>query len=175
MAGLVLAWGGNLAAQLRPDNRHTYGWKRGSILAAFVNAVLLLVAMGSLGWEAIDRLSAPESTEGWTMIRVATVEIIVNAATALLFMRRRENDLNILGAFLNMAGDALVSAGVILGGALYLWQGWAWIDPFMSLAIAVVIVFGTAGLFKQALHLLFDGVPQANRAGKLCRAMSGAE
>ncbi len=159
VAGLGLAWGGALAGKLKPDDRHTYGWRRGSILAAFINAVLLLVAMGSLGWEAIGRLNSPEPTEGWTIISVATVGIAINTATALLFMRGRENDLNIRGAFIHMAADALVSAGVVLGGALYLWQGWAWIDPVMSLAIAVVIVIGTASLFKQALHLLFDGVP----------------
>lgn len=159
VAGLVLAWGGALAGKIRPDAKHTYGWRRGTILAAFVNAVLLLVAMGSLGWEAIGRLNSPEPTEGWTIILVATIGIIINTATALLFMRGRKNDLNIRGAFVHMAADALVSAGVVLGGAIYLWQGWTWIDPVMSLAIAVIIVVGTAGLFKQSLHLLFDGVP----------------
>jgi cobalt-zinc-cadmium efflux system protein len=161
VAGLVLAWGGALAGKLRPDARHTYGWQRASILAAFFNALLLLVAMGSLAWEAIHRLATPEATQGWTLIGVAGVGIVVNTATALLFMRGREGDLNIRGAFLHMAGDALVSLGVVLGGALYLWQGWAWIDPVMSLAIAVIIVAGTWSLFSQSLHLLFDGVPEA--------------
>lgn len=160
VAGLVLAWGGALAGKLRPDARHTYGWQRGSIMAAFANALLLLVAMGSLAWEAAQRLRAPEATEGWTIIAVAGVGIVVNTATAMLFMRGREGDLNIRGAFLHMAADALVSLGVVIGGALYLWQGWTWIDPAMSLAIAVVIVVGTWDLFKQSLHLLFDGVPE---------------
>jgi cobalt-zinc-cadmium efflux system protein len=159
VAGLVLAWGGALAGKLRPDAKHTYGWKRASILAAFINALLLLVAMGSLGWEAAWRLNSPEATEGWTIIAVAGVGIVINTATALLFMRGRKGDLNIRGAFLHMAADALVSLGVVIGGALYLWQGWAWIDPIMSLAIAVIIVIGTWNLFKQSLHLLFDGVP----------------
>jgi cobalt-zinc-cadmium efflux system protein len=161
VAGLVLAWGGALAGKLRPSIRNTYGWKRASILAAFVNAVLLLVAMGSLAWEALGRLGHPESTEGWTIIGVATVGIVINTATALLFMRGRKDDLNIRGAFLHMAGDALVSLGVVIGGALYLWQGWHWIDPVMSLAIAVVIVLGTWSLLSQSLHLLFDGVPDS--------------
>ena len=161
VAGLVLAWGGALAGKLRPDERHTYGWRRASILAAFINALLLLVAMGSLGWEAAQRLQSPEPTQGWTIIAVAGVGIVINTATALLFMRGREGDLNIRGAFLHMAADALVSLGVVLGGALYLWKGWGWIDPVMSLAIALVIVLGTWGLFKQSLHLLFDGVPEA--------------
>ncbi|MBH1958044.1 MAG: cation transporter [Burkholderiales bacterium] len=159
VAGLVLAWGGALAGRLRPDARHTYGWKRASILAAFFNALLLLLAMGSLAWEALGRLGSPEATQGWTIIAVAGVGIVVNTATALLFMRGRKGDLNIRGAFLHMAGDALVSLGVVVGGALYLWQGWAWIDPVMSLAIAVIIVAGTWSLFSQSLHLLFDGVP----------------
>lgn len=158
--GLVLAWGGALAGRLRPDERHTYGWRRASILAAFVNALLLLVAMGSLAWEAAHRLRAPEPTEGWTIIAVAAIGIVINTATALLFMRGRAGDLNIRGAFLHMAADALVSLGVVVGGALYLWQGWDWIDPVMSLAIAAVIVVGTWSLFRQSLHLLFDGVPE---------------
>jgi cobalt-zinc-cadmium efflux system protein len=160
VAGLVLAWGGALAGKLRPDARHTYGWKRGSIMAAFANALLLLVAMGSLAWEAAHRLQSPEATEGWTIIVVAAMGIVVNTATALLFMRGRKGDLNIRGAFLHMAADALVSLGVVIGGALYLWQGFSWIDPVMSLAIAAVIVVGTWNLFKQSLHLLFDGVPE---------------
>ena len=160
VAGLILAWGGALAGKLKPSDKRTYGWKRASILAAFANATLLLVAMGSLGWEAIGRLRSPESTEGWTIIAVAGVGIVINTATALMFMRGRKGDLNIRGAFLHMAADALVSLGVVVGGALYLWQGWTWIDPVMSLAIAVIIVLGTWGLFKQSLHLLFDGVPQ---------------
>ena len=159
VAGLVLAWGGALAGKLKPDARHTYGWRRASILAAFINAVLLLVAMGSLGWEAIGRLRSPEVTEGWTVIAVAGVGMVINTATALLFMRGREHDLNIRGAFMHMAADALVSLGVLMGGALYLWQGWTWIDPVMSLAIAVIIIIGTWNLFKQSLHLMFDGVP----------------
>lgn len=159
VAGLVLAWGGALAGKLQPDARHTYGFKRASILAAFLNALLLLVAMGSLGWEAVGRLQSPEPTQGWTIMGVAGVGIVINTATALMFMGGRKDDLNIRGAFLHMAADALVSLGVVIGGALYLWQGWGWIDPVMSLAIAVVIVVGTWDLFRQSLHLLFDGVP----------------
>lgn len=161
VAGLVLAWGGALAGTLRPDARHTYGWQRASILAAFANALLLLVAMGSLVWEAVHRLAEAEAMEGVTIMAVAGVGIVINSATALLFMRGREHDMNIRGAFLHMAADALVSLGVVLGGALYLWQGWQWIDPVMSLLIAAVIIVGTWGLFRQSLHLLFDGVPDS--------------
>lgn len=158
--GLVLAWGGALAGRLRPDARHTYGWKRGSILAAFVNALLLLVAMGSLAWEAVHRLQSPAPIEGVTIMVVAGVGIVVNTATALLFMRGRESDLNIRGAFMHMAADALVSAGVVVAGGLALAFGWLWLDPVVSLLIAAVIVVGTWSLFRQSLHLMFDGVPE---------------
>ena len=157
--GLVLAWGGALAGRLRPDARHTYGWKRASILAAFVNALLLLVAMGSLGWEAVQRLQVPQAVQGVTIMAVAGVGIVVNGVTALLFMRGRQGDLNIRGAFLHMVADALVSAGVVVAGGLALVVGWTWLDPVVSLLIAAVIVIGTWRLFKQSLHLLFDGVP----------------
>lgn len=160
VAGLVLAWAGALAGRLRPDARHTYGWQRASILAAFANAVLLLVAMGALAWEAVQRFAAPVPVEGATVIAVAAVGIVVNTATALLFVRGRHTDLNIRGAFLHMAADALVSAGVVIAGALTLALGWLWLDPVASLVIAVVIVVGTWGLFRQSLHLLFDGVPE---------------
>ena len=159
--GLVLAWGGALAGKLRPDARHTYGWKRASILAAFINALLLLVAMGSLVWEALLRLQSPEAVQGVTIMVVAGIGIVVNTATALLFMRGGKHDLNIRSAFLHMAADALVSAGVVVAGALALWYGWSWLDPVVSLLIAVVIVVGTWGLFRQSLHLLFDGVPES--------------
>ena len=159
VAGLVLAWGGALAGNLQPNPRHTYGWKRASILAAFANALLLLVAMGSLAWEAVGRLSHYSSTAGGTIMAVAAVGIVINTATAFLFMKGREHDLNIRGAFLHMAADALVSVGVVVAGALALWKGWNWIDPAVSLVIVIVIIAGTWRLFRQSLHLLFDGVP----------------
>ncbi len=163
VAGLVMAWGGALAGKLRPDARYTYGWKRASILAAFFNAVLLLVAMGSLAWEAVGRFSAPAPVPGITVMVVAAIGIAVNLGTALLFMRgaRGEgSDINIRGAYLHMAGDALVSAGVVVVGALALWTGWSWLDPAASLVIALVIVVGTWGLLRQSLRLMFDGVPE---------------
>jgi cobalt-zinc-cadmium efflux system protein len=161
VAGLVLAWGGAFAGRLRPDARHTYGWQRASILAAFVNALLLLVAMGALAMEAVQRFTTPAPVAGLTIIIVAGIGIVVNSLTALLFMRGRERDLNIRGAFLHMAADALVSAGVVVAGVLVLLLGWQWLDPAVSLAIAVVIVWGTWDLFRQSLHLLFDGVPDS--------------
>jgi len=161
VAGLAVAWGGALAAGMRPDARYTYGRKRASILAAFANAVLLLVAMGSLAWEALGRLRVPQPpADGVTLMVVAGLGIVVNLGTALLFLRGRHGDLNVRGAFLHMASDALVSAGVVVTGALALTFGWSWLDPAVSLAIALVIVLGTWSLFRQSLHLLFDGVPE---------------
>ena len=164
VAGLGLAWGSAAAGRLRPDTRHTYGWQRGTILAAFANALLLLVAIGALAWEAAHRLASPDTdvaAQGVTMMVVAGIGIVINTATALLFMRGGKSDLNIRGAFLHMAADALVSAGVVTAGALSLWMGWPWLDPVVSLLIAAVILAGTWNLFRQSLHLLFDGVPDS--------------
>ena len=160
VAGLLLAWCAAFAGRIHPDARHTYGWQRASILAAFAHAILLLVAMGSLLWEAAHRLHSPAPPEGLTIIIVASIGIVVNSATAALFMAGRAHDINLRGAFLHMAADALVSLGVVVAGALYMWRGWAWLDPAASMVIAVVIIAGTWGLFRQSLHLLFDGVPE---------------
>ena len=160
VGGLILAWAALAATRLRPNDRHTYGWQRGWILASFINASILLVAMGSLGWESIQRLQQPVAIVGETVMVVAGIGVLVNAATAALFLSGSRSDLNLRGAFLHMAADALVSIGVVLAGGLYLWQGWSWIDPLVSLTIAVVIVLGTWSLFRQSLHLLFDGVPE---------------
>lgn len=163
VAGLVLAWGGALAVKLRPNARHTYGWRRATILATFANALLLLVVMGGLVWEAIGRIMSGDVSlqeQGVTIMVVAGIGIVINTATALLFMRGGE-DLNIRGAFLHMTADALVSAGVVVAGALTLWMGWVWLDPVVSLGIAAVILWSTWDLFKQSLHMLFDGVPDS--------------
>ncbi len=160
VGGLLLAWAGLAARRLAPDDRHTYGWRRGSILASFANAILLLVAMGSLAWEATHRLQAPVAIDGVTVVIVAAIGVAINAVTAALFFRNRNGDLNVRAAFLHMAADALVSLGVVVAGATYLWWGWAWIDAGTSLIIAVVVVAGTWSLFRESLHLLFDGVPR---------------
>ncbi len=157
--GLILAWVGMWMARLRPDDRHTYGWQRASIMAALVNALLLLVVMGSMAWEAVHRFSSPAVVQGQTMMWVAAAGVLLNGLTAWLFMAGGRHDLNIRGAFLHMAGDALVSLGVVVSGGVYLWTGWFWLDPVMSLVIASLVVVGTWGLFSQSLHLSFDGVP----------------
>ena len=160
VAGLLLAWAAFGAARIKPNRRHTYGWRRASILASFVNATVLLVAMGSLLWEAAHRLQMPASVDGLTVIWVASIGVIINSVTAWLFMKGSQHDLNIRGAFLHMAADALVSVGVVMAGLLTLWRGWLWIDPVVSILIALIIIAGTWSLFRRSLHLLFDGVPE---------------
>lgn len=159
--GLVIAWAGAFAGRLAPDERHTYGWKRASILAAFANSLILLVAIGSLAWAAIGRLAAPAAVDSTVVMVVAAIGIAVNTATALLFLRDRHGDLNARGAFLHMAADAAVSAGVVVAAALTARFGWNWLDPAVTLAIALVILVGTWGLFRDSLHLMFDGVPSS--------------
>ena len=178
VAGLLLAWVATLAAGRQPDHRHTYGWQRASILAAFANAVLLLVAMGSLLWEAFHRLQSPPAADGMTIVVIAAIGVVVNGVTAALFMSGRKSDMNIRGAFLHMAADALVSLGVVAAGTMYLLTGWTWLDPATSIAIALVIIAGTWGLFRGSLHLLFDGVPESvvlAEVDDLLRALPGVE
>ncbi|MBL0169696.1 MAG: cation transporter [Gemmatimonadaceae bacterium] len=160
VGGLLLAWAGLAVGTLRSNERRTYGWRRASILASFANAVILLMVMGSLALAAVQRLRTPAPMEGGVVMLVAGVGVLVNAVTAWLFMAGSRSDLNLRGAYLHMAADALVSVGVVLAGALYVWRGWMWIDPVVTFAIVLVIVVGTWSLFRQSLHLLFDGVPE---------------
>ena len=156
---LLLAWGAASLAKRLPSARYTYGMRRTSILASLANAALLLVAVGAIVWEAVQRLGRPEPVAEMTVIWVATLGIAVNGATALLFMAGRKGDLNIRAAFLHMASDALVSLGVVLAALAILATGWSWLDPAVSIAIAVVIVIGTWSLLKESLDLALDAVP----------------
>ncbi len=158
--GLLLAWGTSLLAQRPPTKRRTYGLRRSSILAALTNSVVLLIAMGGIAWESVQRLVDPSSPSGLTIIVVAAIGVVINTATALLFMSGRDRDLNIRGAFLHMAADALVSFGVVLAGLAILSTGWLWVDPVVSLVIVVVIVVGTWNLLQDALNLALDAVPK---------------
>lgn len=160
VAGLILAWLSMLGARLLANDRRTYGWKKGTILASFFNASFLMVAMGMLAWEAIGRFTQETQLQGSVVMWVAAVGVVVNALTAWLFMAGSKEDLNIKGAFLHMTADALVSLGVVLSGALYLRWQWSWLDPVVSIVIAILVVASTWSLFRQSLHLLFDGVPE---------------
>ena len=159
--GLVIAWVGAALSKRQPTVRYTYGLRGSSILAALLNAMFLLVAVGAIVWEAIGRFANPEPVAGMTVIVVAGIGMLLNAATALLFFRGRKQDLNIRGAFLHMAADAAVSFGVVLAGFGILQTGWLWLDPAISLVIAVIIIWSTWGLFRDSLAMSLSAVPAA--------------
>ena len=156
---LALAWGASVLGRRRPSHRFTYGLGSTSILAALFNAMLLMLVVGAIAVEAVQRLLNPVAVATATVIWVALCGIVVNTATALLFLRGREHDLNVKGAFLHMAADAAVSLGVVLAGVGMLYGGWFWLDPLMSLVIAAVIIGSTWGLLRDSLNLSLHAVP----------------
>ncbi|HVI02302.1 MAG TPA: cation diffusion facilitator family transporter [Enhygromyxa sp.] len=183
--GLLLAWGAARLAQRAPGGRRTYGLRKSTVLAALGNALLLIGATGGLVWEAIGRLSNPPQPAAHTMMLVAGIGVIVNSVCAWILVRSGHGhahgnhdhghhehhhdhdhhhdhgeDLNVRGAFLHLAADAAISVGVVLTGALLLWTGWRWLDPVVSLVIAVVILIGTWSLLREALDLALDAVPK---------------
>ena len=164
---LGFAWLASLLAQRRPTGRFTYGLRSSSILAALANAMLLLVVSGAILWEAILRLFRPEAVASETIIWVAAAGILVNTATALMFMNGREHDLNIRGAFLHMTADALVSAGVVLAGLGIMLTGWTWLDPVVSLLIIGAILWSTWGLLADSMSLSLHAVPPGIEMGAI--------
>lgn len=157
---LLVAWGASVAAKRPPSDRFTYGYKSSTILAALANAGLLLVAIGAILFETLHRMAEPPAVQGETMVVVAGIGIVINTATALLFLRGRHHDINIRGAFLHMAADALVSLGVVVAGIAIIATGSRWIDPIVSLAIVAVIAWGTWGLLKDSVAMSLLGVPK---------------
>ena len=157
---LLLAWGAAWLAQRRPTDTHTYGYRRASILAALFNAGLLLVAVGGIAVEAINRIQAPAAVASWTVVWVAAFGILINGGTALLFMRGRHSDLNIRGAYLHMAADASVSLGVVVAALVIMATGWFWVDPVISLGIAAVVLASGWGLARDSVNLALDAVPK---------------
>jgi cobalt-zinc-cadmium efflux system protein len=157
---LLLAWGATYLTRSAPTKRRTYGWRRSSILAALINAIVLLVVVGGITVEAIRRFAHPESVAGGTVMAVAAAGIVVNTISAWLFMAGRKSDLNLKGAFLHMAGDAAVSVGVVIAAFAIRLTGWPWLDPAASLAIGAVIVWGTWGLLRESINLSMDAVPE---------------
>lgn len=158
--GLALAWGGATLAKRAPSKRFTYGLRGSTILAALANALLLIAALGAIGWAALARLAQPLPVEGGVVMAVAGVGIVVNVMTALLFMRGQKHDLNVRGAYLHMVSDALVSVGVVIAGGLILWTGKSWIDPLVSLAVVALIFWQTLGLLKETVAMALAGVPR---------------
>ena len=156
---LLLAWAASVAAKRPPSGRFTYGYKSSTILAAFANAMLLAVTIGAILFETLHRMVSPSQVEGMTMVVIAGIGIAINTGTALLFLRGRHLDINIRGAFLHMAADALVSAGVVLAGLAIMWTGHLWIDPVTSLVIVAVIAWGTWGLARDSIKMSLNAVP----------------
>ncbi len=157
--GLLVAWGAATLAKRAPSPRFTYGLRSSSILAALANAIFLLIAVGAIVWEALHRLNAAEPVATTTMMVVAAIGILINGLTAWLFVSGSKDDINIRGAFLHMAADALVSVGVVAAGAIIAVTAWQWIDPVVSLIIAAVIIYGTWDLLKESAGLALHGVP----------------
>ncbi|HEX8301986.1 cation diffusion facilitator family transporter [Sphingomonas sp.] len=170
--GLLIAWGGAELAKRPASARFTYGLRGSSILAALTNAVLLLVAVGAILLETVQRFSAPAAVPGGTVMIVAGIGIAVNLGTAMLFARGRKGDINIRGAYLHMAADAAVSAGVVVGGALILLTQAAWIDPAISLIIVAVILWTTWGLFTESLTMVLQAVPKGVDAAAVERTLA---
>lgn len=158
--GLLLAWGASVLATRSATQNRTYGYRRVTIMASLTSAILLLVALGGITWEAIGRLLEPKPVEGSIIIMVAAIGVVINTITALLFVSGKNHDLNIKGAFLHMAADAAVSLGVVVAGIIIMLKGWLWIDPVISLVIAVVILLGTWSLLRGSINQVMDAVPE---------------
>ena len=158
--GLILAWVAYTLGRVQSSERFTYGFRSASILAAFANAVLLLVATGAITWEALRRFADPPEVAGTTVMIVAAAGIVINGLSAWILMAGQKDDLNIRGAFLHLVADAAVSVGVVIGGAIIVATGWNWIDPAVSIVIAVVIVWGSWSLLRESFELSMQAVPK---------------
>ena len=170
---LGLAWGAAWLGGRTATDRRTYGFRRAGILAALVNGSLLLVAVGGILWEAVRRLSTPEPSQGKTMIVVAAVGTVINLGSALLFLHGDHRDLNIRGAFLHLLADAGVSLGVVVAGLAILVTGWQWLDPAVSLAVGLIVLLGSWPLFRSALDLSLDAVPDHIDLGEVRAFLRG--
>ena len=171
--GLLAAWAAMGMGRWLPTARHTYGWGRSSILAALLNAVVLLLGCGAIAIEALQRFGQPAVVGTATVMWVAALGILVNGGSALLFMKGSKEDLNVRGAFLHLASDAAVSLGVVLAAFAIRLTGWAWIDPATSLVIIAVITWSTWGLLRQSTELAMDAVPRGVDEAAVRAALAG--
>ena len=167
VASLVLAMLAFRLEKVHPNSRYTYGYKKSTILVSLLNAVILLVAVGIIIAESIDKLFHPVSVDGSAIAWTAGVGVVINALTAWLFMKDKDKDLNVKGAYLHMAADTLVSVGVVASGIIITYTGWSIIDPIIGLGIAVIIIVSTWGLLHDSLRLSLDGVPVGIDAQKI--------
>ncbi|MEN9898600.1 MAG: hypothetical protein RLZZ66_2249 [Pseudomonadota bacterium] len=157
--GLLLAWGASLLATKSATEKRTCGFRKVTIMASLISSVFLLVALGGIAWESINRFFEPKPIEGTIVIAVAAIGVVINTATALLFMSGQKHDLNIRGAFLHMMADAGVSLGVVIAGAIIMFKGWLIIDPAISIFIVAIILIGTWSLLRDSMNLALDSVP----------------
>jgi cobalt-zinc-cadmium efflux system protein len=170
---LVLAWGAAVLAKRAPAGRRTYGLRKATILASLANAVLLLVAVGVIASEAVHRLSEPAPVATAIVMWTAGIGVVINTATALLFMRGRHTDLNVKGAFLHMSADAAISLAVVVGAGLMALSGFLWIDPVLSIGISLIIVLGTWGLLRDSVDLALDAAPRGIDVAKVRAWLAG--
>ncbi|MFA6236009.1 MAG: cation diffusion facilitator family transporter [Bacteriovorax sp.] len=159
VAGLVVAWMAFWMTTKKPTANFTFGLRKSSILSALFNAAFLFVAVGIILWEAIHRIFAPNIVDANTVMIVAAIGIVINSLTALLFFKNKNDDINIRGAYLHMAADALISLGVVISAVIISYTSWTWIDPLVSIIIALTIIYGTWGLLKDSIRLSMDAVP----------------
>jgi len=171
--GLAMAWTASILVKRAATSRRTYGLRRSSILAALFNAIFLLLSVGAIAWEAVRRLADPSPIATGTVMWVAALGIAINAGTAMLFMSGSKGDLNVRGAFLHMAADAGISAGVVIAGFAISLTGWFWLDPAVSLAISALIIWGTWGLLRDSIDLSLDAVPRGIDADKVREYLAG--
>ena len=171
VASLVLAMLAFRLAKVQPTSRYTYGYKKSTVLVSLLNAVILLVAVGIIIGESVGKLFHPQPVEGDAIAWVAGIGVVINAVTAWLFMKDKDKDLNVKGAYLHMAADALVSVGVVVSGLVIARTGWYVIDPVIGLLIALIIIYSTWGLLRDSLRLSLDGVPMGTDIGKVENAI----
>ncbi|HSR50856.1 MAG TPA: cation diffusion facilitator family transporter [Acidobacteriota bacterium] len=175
VVGLLLAWGGDYLSRRSPTLDRTYGFRRATILAALGSSILVILAVGLVIWEAVERLLDPSPVSGLPIIVVAGIGVVVNGLTTLLFYSGRKTDLNVRGAFVHMAADTGISLGVVISGLLLLWRDWPWLDPAVGLAVAAVIVVGSWPFFIDSLNMALDKVPSSVDPAKVLDYLRGLE
>ena len=175
VVSLVLALVAFRLAKVKPNPKYTYGYKKSTVLVSLLNAVILLVVVGGIIWESIHKLQQPAEVQGGAIAWVAGIGVLVNGFTAFLFVRHKDKDLNVRGAYLHMAADALVSVGVLLAGLVIHATGWYVVDPLIGIAVAVVILVSTWNLLRDSLRLSLDGVPAGLNVEEIGKALSGIQ
>lgn len=159
--GLLLAWGATILMTKKPTLQRSYGFRRVTIMASLVSSVLLFIGMGAILWESISRIGVPQPVSGTSILIVSGIGFFINGITAFMFYSGKDRDLNIKGAYLHMLADAGVSLGVVVAGAIIIYTGWFWLDPVISIVIAIIIIIGTWDLMQESLNLIIDTVPKS--------------